>query len=443
MPGPAGIPTVGRMQTLTYTTAIDIAAQVRAGRLTPREAVDASLARIAAEDPGIGAFQLVDAEGARRAADDLVGRDLTGMALAGVPVAVKDNIDVAGLPTRHGSAATPAGPAHRDDPMVARLRAAGAVIVGKTRMPELAIWGFTESQAFGGTRNPRDRTRNAGGSSGGSGAAVAAGMVPLAIGSDGGGSLRIPAAHCGVVGLKPGRGVTALASDHWYGCTAYGPIAGTVADAALALDVLAGTDGFRRVEAGGALRFAVSTRSPSPIGRPDRAARSSVSQAASLLGDVVRADPPYPRTLINQWVRYWLAGVAAEVSSRGLDVSRLEPRTRAVVARGRRARHRPADAVAWRARALDWFAATGVDVLVTPVVAQAAPVAGWGTGVGYLRAYLNAARSIPYTPVWNLAGLPALSLPLGGTAGRPGAVQLVAPDETTLLRGAALLERLS
>src|SRR5205814_6131171 len=86
---------------------------------------------------------------------------------------------------------------------------------------------------------------------------------------------------------------------------------------------------------------------------------------------------------------------------------------------------------------------TGVDVLVTPVVAQAAPVAGWGTGVGYLRAYLNAARSIPYTPVWNLAGLPALSLPLGGTAGRPGAVQLVAPDETTLLRGAALLERLS
>ena len=103
MPGPAGIPTVGRMQTLTYTTAIDIAAQVRAGRLTPREAVDASLARIAAEDPGIGAFQLVDAEGARRAADDLVGRDLTGMALAGVPVAVKDNIDVAGLPTRHGS----------------------------------------------------------------------------------------------------------------------------------------------------------------------------------------------------------------------------------------------------------------------------------------------------------------------------------------------------
>src|SRR5438477_12121079 len=167
MPATGRVPTVGAMQTLTASTATDLAAAVRAGLVAPREAVEASLARIAALDAGIGAFEVVDAAGARRAADALAARpDLAGLPLAGVPVAVKDNIDVAGLPTRHGSAATPAGPAHRDDPMVARLHAAGAVIVGKTRMPELAIWGFTESQAFGGTRNPRDRTRNAGGSSG-------------------------------------------------------------------------------------------------------------------------------------------------------------------------------------------------------------------------------------------------------------------------------------
>ncbi len=443
MPAGGRVPTVGTMQTLTYPTAVDLAAGVRAGRLSPREIVDTCLARIAATDPEIGAFQLVDADGARRAAGALAGRaDLSDLPLAGVPVAIKDNLDVAGLPTRHGSAATSPRPAVRDDPLVARLRAAGAVVVGKTRMPELAVWGFTESRAFGGTRNPRDPSRNAGGSTGGGAAAVAAGMVPLAIGSDGGGSLRIPAANCGVVGVKPGRAVDALASDHWYGCTAFGPIAATVADAALALDVLAGVDRWRQVRDDGApLRFAVSLRSPSPIGRPDAAARAALALAASLAGRVVRADPPYPRTLINQWARCWLAGVAREVDERGLDPARLEPRTRAAVARGRRLRRRglprPAEAAAWRERMLDWF--SRFDVLVTPVIARPAPPAGWGTGAGYLRAYLNGARGIPYTQAWNLAGLPALSLPLGGTSARPGAVQLVGTDEATLLRAAARL----
>src|SRR5689334_5145603 len=222
-------PTVGRMLEAT-----EIAAQVRAGRLSPRQVVEQCLARIAEADPAIGAFQVVAAEAARRAADALAERaDLDTLPLAGVPVAVKDNLDVAGLPTRHGSAATPATPATEDDVLVRRLRAAGAVVVGKTRMPELAIWPFTESSAFGGTRNPRDLSRNAGGSTGGGAAAVAAGLVPLALGSDGGGSLRIPAANCGVVGLKPARGTVPLAGgavDHWYGCTAYGPIAATVAD---------------------------------------------------------------------------------------------------------------------------------------------------------------------------------------------------------------------
>ena len=230
-------------------SAAAVADQVRSGTRTPREVVEGSLARIAAGDGRIGAFQVVDADGARRSADELAGRpDLADLPLAGVPVAVKDNIDVAGLPTRHGSAATGAEPTPADDELVRRLRQAGAIVVGKTKLPELAIWGFTESVAFGGTRNPRDPDRNAGGSTGGGAAAVAAGMVPLALGSDGGGSLRIPSAFCGVVGFKPAPGTVPLPgglTQHWYGCSASGPIAATVSDAMLAMDVLAGGSGWR------------------------------------------------------------------------------------------------------------------------------------------------------------------------------------------------------
>ena len=146
-----------------------------------------------------------------------------------MPVAVRDNIDVAGYPTRHGSPATPADPARRDDELVKRLRAAGAVIIGKTRMPELGLWGFTHS-ALGTTHHPLDTTLDPGGSSGGSAAAVAAGMAALALGTDGGGSVRIPAAYCGLVGLKPGAGVLPLpggADRAWCGLVVTGPIART------------------------------------------------------------------------------------------------------------------------------------------------------------------------------------------------------------------------
>src|SRR5689334_4306863 len=127
--------------------ATQIAARVRDGRLSPRAVVDQCLARIADADPAIGAFQLVDVEGARRAADELDRTDLQELPLAGVPVAIKDNVAVAGLPTRHGSAATSTTPAEEDDELVRRLRDAGAIVVGKTRLPELAIWPFTESLA--------------------------------------------------------------------------------------------------------------------------------------------------------------------------------------------------------------------------------------------------------------------------------------------------------
>src|SRR5664279_2164437 len=187
--------------------------------------------------------------------------------LAGVPVAVKDNIAVAGEQVRHGSDATCSDPAVTDDELVGRLRRAGAVVVGITRMPELAAWAFTSSTAFGVTRNPWNPDLDPGGSTGGGAVAVASGMAALALGTDGGGSLRVPAAYCGVVGVKPGRGEVPLPDglqEHWYGLSVAGPIARTAADAALALAVLRNQQPTVLERAPGALRIAVSRRSPVP-----------------------------------------------------------------------------------------------------------------------------------------------------------------------------------
>jgi amidase len=437
-------------------SATQIAADVRAGRRRPQDSVQESLDRIATADPTIGAFQVVDAEGARRAAQELAARpDLADLPLAGVPVAIKDNVDVAGMPTRHGSGATSAEPAAADDPLVRRLREAGAIVVGKTKMPELAIWGFTESIALGGTRNPRNPARNAGGSTGGGSAAVAAGMVPIALGSDGGGSLRIPPANCGVVGLKPARGTAPLPGgidDHWYGMSVVGPVANTVADAALFLDVLAGSSAWRGGdEVPETLRVAVSSRSPSPIGPAGRTARVALKAAADAAARaghrVSRASPPYPALLAMVFNRHWLGGIALEVELLGLDPQRLEPRTQRMVRSGQRLRRRgePTGTPArqWQASAELWFST--VDVLITPVISAPAPPMGWATRQGFLRSYLNGARTVPFTQAWNLAGFPAMSLPFGGTTTEPGAVQLIALPgrEARLLHLAEQLERVS
>src|SRR4051794_7332449 len=230
-------------------TVADLATSVRTGRQRARDLVQHSLDRIDADNPPINAFVLVDAEGALAAADEIDRRVADGDdpgPLAGIPLGVKDLEDVAGLPTSQGSAVFAGGaPAAADSLLVSRLRAAGAVVVGKTNTPELGWQAQTTNQVFGATRNPWDRSRTPGGSSGGSAAAIAAGMVPLATGSDGGGSIRIPSALCGLSGFKASLGrVPAGGSEPpgWQALSSQGPMAWRTSDIALALDAVIGPD---------------------------------------------------------------------------------------------------------------------------------------------------------------------------------------------------------
>src|SRR4051812_46290046 len=221
---------------LAFAGVVGLAGQVREGQVSSQELVELFLDRIGRLDPALNAFRIVMAERALADAGQADARRRAGDSrpLLGVPMAVKDTEDLAGEVTRWGTAAF-SEPAIRDGELVSRLRAAGAVFIGKTNLPELAIIGSTEGPAFGITRNPWDLDATPGGSSGGSAAAVAAGLVPAATASDGAGSIRIPAANCGLVGLKPQRDRIPLLpnTEHWYGMSALGFEARTVADSAL------------------------------------------------------------------------------------------------------------------------------------------------------------------------------------------------------------------
>ena len=217
-------------------TVVDVAEAVRTGELKATEVLDECLDAIAAGNEPLNAFVHLDADLARRAAnaiDDAVGRGADPGPLAGVPFGVKDLEDCAGMPTSHGSLLFKGrGPVAQDSTHVARLRAAGAVPVGKTASPEFGITAFTHTKAWGTTRNPWDTTRTPGGSSGGSAAAVAAGLVPFCTASDGGGSIRIPAAFSGLVGHKPSFGRIPHERSAPSETSVFGCVATTVRDAA-------------------------------------------------------------------------------------------------------------------------------------------------------------------------------------------------------------------
>ncbi|MGW6692470.1 amidase [Rhodococcus sp. NPDC054953] len=430
-------------------TVSSVAARVRTGTLTPTAAVDAALTRIARRDPRLGAFVTVRADEARAEAAAVAARpDLTSLPLAGVPIAVKDNVPVAGHRLGNGSVAGPATPADSDHPVVARLRAAGAVVVGLTAVPELCVWGATDTPAAI-TRNPWNPGVTAGGSSGGSAVAVASGMVPGAHGADGMGSIRIPAAACGVFGIKPGRGVVPadLGVDSWFGMSENGPMATTVADAALLLSVMAGRPDLAEVGDPGALRIAVSVRSPLPAVRVDPHCRAAAERAAAVLGGsghrVATAPLPYPLNPLPLLAR-WTAGTAADAA--GLDASLLQARTRGHVAAGRAlATFVKPGQVERLDRALRGYF-TGHDVVITPTLASAPIAADRWSDRSWLANLVANIRFAPFPSLWNLAGWPAASVPAGihPATGTPLGVQIAAPPggEGRILAVAAQLERL-
>jgi amidase len=439
---------------------------VRNGEVSPTELVRLYLDRVERLDPQLNAFRVVLAERAMLEAEQAEARLKGGeeRSLLGVPIALKDEVDLAGELTTRGTDAYPE-PANADSEMVRRLREAGAIVIGKTLLPELAICGFTESATWGVTRNPWNPQRTPGGSSGGSAAAVASGMVPIASASDGGGSIRIPAASCGVFGLKPQRGRISLAPhlEHWLGLSANGCLSRNVLDTALWLDVTAG--GSKEpgapppperpfVEAAktppGKLRVAWSTAVPRalvPVTVSEvakGAVESMVETLRSLGHEVERRDPDWGSIGNNSSPRY-LRGIAEDVEHVP-EPQRLERRTRGF---GRMGRLVP-DGVLAAARRGERADAARIgaifersDVLVTPVMGGTAlPVRRW-EGRGALRTLLGMSRFYPYCIPWNHLGNPAMAVPTGfADDGMPLSVQIIGRpgDEATLLSLAAQIE---
>lgn len=247
--------TAGGKLDLAFAGPAALAAQVRAGDVHPRELVELFLTRIQTLDPHCNAFRTTMPDQALAEAEAAVGSGSAGR-LAGVPIAIKDDTPLAGQSATRGSRSY-GPPATADAEVVRRLRAAGAIPIGITNVPELMIFPWTASAANGITRNPWNPERTTGGSSGGSAAAVAAAMVPASTGSDGGGSLRIPAASCGLVGMKPTRGRVSAqpSSGGWLVRSVYGALARTVRDSALMLDVMHGAVPEDSSAAGGLDRF--------------------------------------------------------------------------------------------------------------------------------------------------------------------------------------------
>jgi amidase len=422
----------------------ELAAMVRGGEVKPVELVELFLERIERLNPRINAFRTVLGEQAL--ADAETPKDGP---LAGVPIAIKDDVAVAGeLMTKGSRSQGP--PQTEDDETVKRLRAAGAIPVGITNVPELTIWPWTATDANGVTRNPWSLARTTGGSSGGSAAAVAAAMVPAATGSDGGGSIRIPAACCGLVGMKPSRG--RVPGTGWLGLSVYGALARSVADSALLLDVLAGDDQFSAAAGRepGRLRIAVSTKLPLGfIAKLSGDQRGAWERTRDLLGqlghEVVERDPNYGLASL-EFTQTFFRGIYEDsltIPNRKL----LEPYSREMAAAGRRlVPERRRDAVvAKRAATTDRILRLwdDVDVVMTPGLATTAIEAEGGSGHHAPIAFNKAAAFTPWTPLFNLTGQPAVAVPAGlGADGLPLSIQLVGrPDaEATLYSLAAQLE---
>ena len=443
--------------------------QLAAGTVTSDQLVRRSLDAIDASQPTLNAFRVVLRECAladAAAADRkrAAGKDLP---LLGIPIAVKDDVDVAGVPTRFGADGH-IREAQQDSEVVRRLRAAGAVIVGKTNTCELGQWPFTSGPAFGHTRNPWSSEHTPGGSSGGSAAAVAAGMVAAAIGSDGAGSVRIPAAWTHLVGIKPQRGriSTWPLPEAFNGITVNGVLARTVTDAALVLDAASGNvrgdlhqpppvqvSDFV-AQAPGPLKIAMSTKFPYTFFRaklhPEilAAMKTVAGQLEDLGHTIVADDPDYNLRMSWNFLSRSTSGLLDWVDRLGPNVT-LDKRTVANTRTGwmlsqntlRKARAREAESQ----RRIGWIFNL-VDVVLAPTTALPPPRVTSFDHRGGLSTDRAMIRACPVTWPWNLLGWPSINVPAGFTyGGLPIGVQLMGPanSEPLLISLAAELEALN
>ena len=441
------------------------------GEVTPLELTEHYLARIERLDAALGAFVTVTADAAIERARTLADTVPRTAPLWGLPFADKDLVNRAGVPTGFGSRLMSGFVPDESDELVDVLDAAGGVSLGKTNVPEFGLPSYTESLVAPPARNPWDVSLGAGGSSGGAAVAVAAGLLPFAPGSDGGGSVRIPAAACGLVGLKPSRGLipSGTGIDKLAGLAVPGPLARTVADAAMLLDAMvAGGDYPFTLRAprwdGGALlnaavrgegRFQLGVMTTSPWDdafdvRVSAEASAALALAADELDAIghgiedLRLEPD--QSYAPNFRTIWQAGAAA-IPAEGAELDSLEPLTRWLVERGRAISAR--DLIA-ALTALTTFERSIIrqfsrfDAVLTPALALTPRPVGWYDSED---AELNFAQQVQYTPFTsfaNVSGLPAITLPVSQTeAGLPMGVQLVGRPggEATLLAIGAQLER--
>jgi amidase len=451
-----------------HASAIDTAAAIRSKEVSPLEVLDACLARIDARNPGLNAVIWRNDDEARAEARALGDRIAAGTddlpPFAGVPVPIKDLVPVAGQPNTNGSWGTADGAVDVTELAPQAYLDAGFVLCGRTNTPEFGSISVTENLRFGATRNPWDPGHTPGGSSGGAGAAVASGMFPAAYASDGGGSIRIPASCCGLVGHKPSRGRVPDLYPHWAGMSTEGVVTRTVADAAAILDVLSRPDplawwsppGKERPfadEVGadpGRLRVAVNTVSalgvevtPEPLAAVER----TVALLESLGHEVVRLDADlFDPAGLGDFLNLMNSGMSGYP---GLDPERIEPHNLAalVAARSLDSLGYAHSLAALQLQSRDILARfrDEFDLLVTPTMAIEPPAVG-------LLAQVHAQPEFPpmeiismaaFTALFNITGQPAVSLPLHvSPSGLPVGVQLVAGpwQDARLIRVAAQLE---
>jgi amidase len=425
---------------------------IRAGDVSSRELTEVCLERIGRLDPALRAFRVVLDEQALVEADAADSRRAGGddRSLNGVPIAIKDDTDVAGQVTARGSLAHDGRPGD-DAEVVRRLRSAGAVIIGKTQVPELEAMAATESLAFGATHNPWDLTRTPGGSSGGSAAAVAAGLVGAALGTDGAGSIRIPSACCGLFGVKPQRDRVPMPRN-WLGMSVTGALTRRVVDNALFLDAAKDPGpsfAAAATEPPRPLRIAYSVKVPRGItASTDDEQRSAVERAAERLRElghsVEQRDPGYGNSALNVTARF-LEGVMTDAAGMA-HPERLARPTRGIASMGsklpgfvRERAHRQEAADRERA----WAPLEGFDLLLQPVLTRRPPPIGEWCGLPAPLMVNGMAGFAPFPAFWNHTGQPVAALPVEVAAdGFPLSVQIVGrdDDEPLLLALAAQLE---